>query len=61
MAKQIQPTPEDRQRVLESIAKGREVLMERLVRNEARRRVDAERTERKRARLHRLTFGLLGR
>jgi chromatin segregation and condensation protein Rec8/ScpA/Scc1 (kleisin family) len=61
VAKSIDPTPEDRERVLESIANAREELMERLVLHEARRRVERERRERRRARLNRFTLGLLGR
>jgi hypothetical protein len=40
---EIEPTPEDRQRVLDKIANSREILMERMVEDEARRRVEAER------------------
>jgi hypothetical protein len=61
MTKEIEPTPEDRERVLASMADARERLMERLVHDEARRRVETERRERRRARLNRLTLGLLGR
>jgi len=45
--KEIEPTPEDWERVRNSIANAREQLMERLVYDEARRRVEAERRERR--------------
>jgi hypothetical protein len=54
----IEPTPEDRRRALDRIANSREILMERLVQDEARRRVEAERgaarQERRRGFLRRL-------
>ncbi|HMI98553.1 MAG TPA: hypothetical protein VK488_01835 [Gaiellaceae bacterium] len=52
--KEIEPTPEDRERVLNSIEHAHERLMETLVRFEARRRVEAERRERRRKLLRRL-------
>ena len=61
MTKETQPTPEDRERVSESIANARAHLFEVLVRQEARQRVERERRERRRARLRRFSFGLLGR
>jgi uncharacterized protein YpuA (DUF1002 family) len=46
--KEIEPTPEDWERVQDSIEHARERMMERLVRDEARRRVERERRERRR-------------
>ena len=61
---EIEPTPEDRERVLERIANSREILMERLVQDEARRRVESEREvarQMRRRRLLRLPLRLVGR
>jgi hypothetical protein len=52
--KEIEPTPEDWQRVRDSIATAKDTLMDRLVRDEARRRVEAERRERRRQLIRRL-------
>jgi hypothetical protein len=52
--KQIEPTPEDWENVRRSIANAREILMERLVQYEARRRVEAEREAARRERRQRL-------
>lgn len=64
MAKpEIEPTPEDydvvRRRLEEEDP--REALIRSMARHEARKRVAREYEERRRARLRRLTFGLLGR
>jgi hypothetical protein len=61
MKSEIEPTPEDWENVRRSLENPRNTLMETLVRQEARRRVEREREERRRARLRRLSFGLLGR
>ena len=45
--KEIEPTPEDWERVRHSIQHARERLLETLARSEARRRVEAERRERR--------------
>ena len=61
---EIEPTPEDRERVLERIANSREILMERLVQDEARRRVESEREvarQMRRRRLLQLPLRLVGR
>ena len=52
--KEIEPTPEDWERVRDSIAHAHEHLMEGLVRDEARRRVEGERLERRRRLIRRL-------
>jgi hypothetical protein len=52
--KEIEPTPEDWQRVQDSIGTAKERLMEHLARSEARRRVEAERQERRRRWIQRL-------
>jgi hypothetical protein len=52
--KEIDPTPEDRERVRQSIANARKDLMEILVRHEAHRRVENERRERRRQLIRRL-------
>lgn len=57
MAKRQGPTPEERARWAEA----RRRLEERLERSEALAQAEKEREERRRARLRRLTFGLLGR
>ena len=62
--KQIEPTPEDWENARKSIANAREILMERLVQHEARRRVEAEREvarQMRRRRLLRLPLRLVGR
>jgi hypothetical protein len=61
---QIEPTPEDWENARRSIANAREILMERLVQHEARRRVEAEREvarQMRRRRLLRLPLRLVGR
>jgi hypothetical protein len=58
---EIEPTAEDYERVQESIKHAHQNMLEHLARSEARKRVERERHERRRARLRRLTFGLLGR
>jgi hypothetical protein len=55
------PTPEDREHVLEQIATVRERMMERLVLEQARARLAREEQERRRRRLNRFSFGLVGR
>jgi hypothetical protein len=52
--KEIEPTPEDWERVRHSIEHAREHLMETLVRSEARRRIEVERRERRARLLRRL-------
>jgi hypothetical protein len=62
--KQIEPTPEDWENARKSIANARDVLMDRLVQYEARRRVEAEREsarQMRRRRLLRLPLRLVGR
>jgi hypothetical protein len=54
MTKRIEPTPEDYERVQRSIENARENMLETLARHEARRRVEAERRERRRRALRRL-------
>jgi hypothetical protein len=61
MAETIEPTPEDYKRVEESIKHAHQDMLDRLARSEAYKRIERERLERRRARLRRLTFGLLGR
>ena len=61
MAKPIEPTAEDWENVRKSLENPRERLMETLARSEARQRVAREEAERRRARLRRVPFGLLGR
>ena len=61
MAKRIEPTPEDFARAEASIKTARQTLLESLARSEAHKRIERERLERRRARLRRLTLGLLGR
>ena len=58
---EIEPTPEDRERVRASLANPREHMFELLARQEARRRVAAEQRERRRALIRKLSFGILGR
>ncbi len=58
---EIEPTPEDRERVRASLANPREHMFELLVAQEARRRVAAEERERRRALIRKLSFRLLGR
>ena len=59
--KEVVPTPEDRAKVEADIKNSRDGLMDTLVRYEARKRVVREEAERRRQRLNRLSFGLLGR
>jgi hypothetical protein len=54
MSKKIEPTAEDYERVQRSIENARDTMLERLARDEARRRVEAERRERRRRMLRRL-------
>jgi hypothetical protein len=61
MAKRIEPTPEDFERAEESIKHAHRNMLEHLARSEAIKRIEKERHERRRARLRRLTLGLLGR
>ena len=60
---EIEPTPEDYEAVRRRMEEEdpRERLMHALARSEARSRVAREREARRRARLRRLTLGLLGR
>lgn len=58
---EIEPTAEDRERALAALANPRERFIETLARQEARRRIEREQRERRRARLRKLSFGLLGR
>ena len=59
---QIELTAEDWERADEALARDpREILRERFAREEARKRVAREAVERRRERINRLTFGLLGR
>jgi hypothetical protein len=53
MKNEIEPTPEDYAKVREDIARGPD-LLDILARSEARRRVDAERRERRRRLLRRI-------
>jgi hypothetical protein len=64
MAKsEIEPTPEDFEVVRRRIEEEdpREALIYAMARREAYERIAREREEQRRARLRRLTFGLLGR
>jgi hypothetical protein len=61
MAKKIEPTPEDFERAEASIGNAHEDMLELLARSEAEKRIERERYEQRRARLRRLTLGLLGR
>ena len=61
MTKRIEPRPEDFARAEESIKDARQNMLEILARSEARKRIERERHERRRARLRRLSLGLLGR
>lgn len=61
MATKIEPTPEDFERAEESIKHAHRNMLEHLARSEAIKRIEKERIERRRARLRRLTLGLLGR
>jgi hypothetical protein len=54
MTRSVEPTPEDWENVRRSLENPRESMMEILVRNEARRRVERERHERRRRFLRRL-------
>ena len=59
---QIELTAEDWELADEALARDpREMFRERFAREEARKRVAREDHERRRRRLNRLTFGLLGR
>lgn len=62
MSSEIEPTAEDRARVLARLEKNpRESFIDTLVQIEARKRVAREEQERRRARLRKLSFGLFGR
>ena len=52
--KELEPTPEDWQRARASIGGAKERLMQYLARSEARRRIEAERRERRRRLIRRL-------
>ena len=58
---EIEPTAEDRERALAKLANPREQFIETLARGEARQRIAREQEERRRARLRKFSFGLLGR
>ena len=58
---EIEPTAEDRARVLARLENPRESFVDTLARIEARQRVEREQRERRRARLRRISLGLLGR
>jgi hypothetical protein len=54
MKKEIEPTPEDYETVRRRVEKSHEYMMEVLARGEARRRLEAERRERRRRLIRRL-------
>lgn len=58
---EIEPTAEDRERALARLANPREQFIETLARGEARQRIEREQREKRRARLRKLSLGLLGR
>ncbi len=58
---EIEPTAEDRERARASLENPRERFVETLAKQEARRRIEREQHERRRALLHKLSLGLLGR